>query len=99
MGTGTRGLYHDLRLGYQPRHLVCRVQYRYAANEETRELFALGPWDVVKAMKPLAEGQERTPAAIRQEEAEALARAVSDRLSADHRWAAVYRPDDPKVPR
>lgn len=89
VGTEARGLYHEARLGYQPRHLICRVDYREGPDSGTRELFSLGAWEVVKAMKPLAEGEDKTAEALQREEAAALARVVGDRLAVDFRWVPV----------
>ncbi len=77
-----RGIYHNVRLGYKPRHLICRVFVLNSDGKSARECFSLGPWDVVKAMRPMKDEQLKDPLALEKEEAEALARVVTDRLEA-----------------
>jgi hypothetical protein len=80
-GSEVRGIYHNVRLGYKPHHLICRVFVMNADGKSARECFSLGPWDVVKAMHPMREEQLKDPLALEKEEAEALARVVADRLA------------------
>jgi hypothetical protein len=91
VGTEARGLYHNARLGYKPRHLICKVTYRSGPDQGTLEIFSLGAWEVVKAMKPLSPGEARTPDAFQREEAEALARVVCDKLAEECRWVPLSR--------
>lgn len=91
VGTEARGVYHNLRLGFKPRHLVCKVTYRPEPGGTAVPLFSLGAWEVVKAMRPLADGRPKDWEAVREEEAKALARVVSDRLSRDFHWAPLPR--------
>jgi hypothetical protein len=97
VGTEARGLYHNARLGYKPRHLVCKVSYRASGSQEAQVLFSLGAWEVVKAMRPLGEGESKGFETIRKEEAEALARVVVDRLAEDLRWSLLPRMEQPEV--
>lgn len=95
LGTGARGLYHDVRLGYQPRHLTCQVTYRPSQGYAPTPLFSLGAWEVLKAMKPLPKGEPRSHEALRREEAETLARVVADRLIQDQHWVRLSREQTP----
>ena len=97
VGTEARGLYHNARLGYKPRHLVCKVSYRPSGSHEAKVLFSLGAWEVVKAMHPLQEKEPKSFEAIRKEEAEALARVVVDRLAEDLHWSLLPRMQPPEV--
>lgn len=96
VGTEARGLYHNARLGYKPRHLVCKVSYRATGSQEAKVLFSLGAWEVVKAMRPLGEGESKGFETIRKEEAEALARVVVDRLAEDLHWSLLPRMEQPE---
>lgn len=75
-----RGIYHNVRLGYKPNHLVCQVLVGRPTSKPFTECFRLGPWDVVKEMRPMTQAQMQDSKALTKEEAEALARVVCDRL-------------------
>lgn len=95
VGTEARGLYHNARLGYKPRHLVCKVSYRPSGAAAAEVLFPLGAWEVVKAMRPLAEGEPERFEAVRKEEAAALARVVVTKLTEELHWAVLPRSIEP----
>jgi hypothetical protein len=80
IGAEVRGLSHNARLGYKPRHLICRVFVKPGPGSGEVECFELGPWDVVEAMRPMTREQLSDPEALAKEEAEALAKVVCLRL-------------------
>lgn len=84
-GSEARGLYHNVRLGYKPRHLICRVTLRKGGGEPLVVLETT-PWDVVKAMRPMTATEARQPGALQREEAEALAKVISENLASVHGW-------------
>lgn len=91
VGTEARGLYHNARLGFKPRHLVCKVSYRPSGAAEAKILFSMGAWEVVKAMRPLPSGEPERFEAVRREEAEALARVVVTHLTEELHWVVLPR--------
>lgn len=94
VGTEGRALYHNARLGYKPRHLVCKVTYWKDSSPGTTILETTG-WEVIKAMRPMTEAEAKIPGALQREEAEALALVVSEQLEKVHRWPRVRREPAP----
>ncbi len=94
VGTEGRALYHNARLGYKPRHLVCKVTFWKDSGPGVVILETTG-WDVIKAMRPMTEAEAKVPGAVQREEAEALATVVVEQLEKVHHWPRVQRAPEP----
>ncbi len=70
-----KGLEH--RLGYTPRHAVCKVEWVEAAGSPPKLLTTTNAWEVTKAMRPMPAGETATAESIMQEEARALGQVLS----------------------
>jgi len=82
----TRAIYHNARLGYKPRHVVVQVALVETPDGPEHHLFETTAFDVVKAMQPMSNAEAREPGRLAREEAEALARVVSERMARDFGW-------------
>ncbi len=94
VGTEGRALYHNARLGYKPRHLICKVTFWKDSGPGVIILETTG-WDVIKAMRPMTEAEAKVPGAVQREEAEALATVVVAQLEKVHHWPRVHRVPEP----
>ncbi len=94
VGTEGRALYHNARLGYKPRHLICKVTFWKDSALGITILETTG-WEVIKAMRPMTEAEVRVPGALQREEAEALASVVAAQLEQIHHWPRIRREREP----
>ncbi|HJW32446.1 MAG TPA: hypothetical protein VJ505_03680 [Holophagaceae bacterium] len=94
VGTEGRALYHNARLGYKPRHLICKVTFWKDSGPGVIILETNG-WDVIKAMRPMTEAEAKVPGAVQREEAEALATVVVEQLEKVHHWPRIPRAPEP----
>lgn len=71
-----RGTYQDIRLGYRPKHLICRISYAANGSQPLRELGNTDAWAVLKEMRPMSSKDAHDVQKLHQEEARALARVI-----------------------
>lgn len=74
-----RSAYHDLRLGYRPKHLVCKVSYAPDGNTSPQLIGSTDAWAVLKEMRPMGRDEAHQVQKLHQEEARALA-IIVDRI-------------------
>lgn len=76
-----RGAYHDARLGYRPKHLICRVSYAPDGTTTPHQIGSTDAWAVIKEMRPMSNGDAHDIQKLHAEEARALS-VVVDRILA-----------------
>jgi len=74
-----RGAYHDARLGYRPKHLMCTVSYAPDGTTAPHRLGTTDAWAVLKEMHPMNSGDAHNVQKLHEEEARALS-VVVDRI-------------------
>ncbi len=74
-----RSVYHDLRLGYRPKHIVCKVSYASSGNAMPLQIGSTDAWAVLKEMRPMSKDDAHQSDKLHLEEARALA-IIVDRI-------------------